>query len=112
MADRYATSHAKHAARVVNALATPATYFKAGTVGRPVRMASKRVSPTDAEIINAYGIGARIVTITKDAIAPDTPAQFDRLEILGELFTIDAVAPNYRDEILVSFTCYCMGQKQ
>jgi len=112
MADRYARTHATHAARVINALATPATYFKQGAVGRPVRVASRRVAPTDTEIINAYGIGARIVTIANDAIKPDTPAQFDRLELLGELYTIDAVAPNYRDDLLVSFTCYCMGQKQ
>jgi hypothetical protein len=112
MADRYATSQAKAAAKLINAMASPATYFKAGTVGRPVRVASRRVAPTDTEIINAYGIGARIVTVAADAIKPDAPAQFDRFELLGELYTIDAVAPNYRDELLVSFTCYCMGQKQ
>jgi len=112
MADRYATSHARHAAKVINALATPATYFKAGTVGRPVRVASRLVNPTDVEIINAYGLGGRIVTIAKSAIDPDAPAQFDRLELLGELYTIDFVTPVFRDDIHVSYKCYCMGQKQ
>ena len=112
MASRMMATLARETSRAITMLATPATYFKQGTVGRPIKVGWKRVAPTDTEIINAYGLGALRVTIPADAISPDVPAQFDRLELLGELYTIDYVGANYSAEILVSYLCYTMGQKQ
>lgn len=112
MANRMMASLDRHVRRAIGELSTPAVYFKAGFIGRPIRCGWQRVAPTDTEIVNAYGLGAQIVTIAADAIAPDVPAQFDRLELLGELYTIDYVGPNYSAEILTSYLCYCTGQKQ
>ena len=112
MANSTMTQLAKHTQAAINFMSTPAVYFKAGTAGRPMRVGWKRVAPTDIELVNAYGIGAIKVTIAANAIAPDEPAQFDRLELLGELYTIDYVGPNYSADLLVSYLCYCTGQKQ
>lgn len=112
MASRMMTTLARETSKTINALGTPAVYFKQGMTGRPIKVGWKRVGPTDTELINAYGIGALKVRIAVDAIEPDVPAQFDRLELLGELYTIDYVAQNYSAEILTDYLCYCMGQKQ
>ena len=110
-ADPYAATHARAAARLINTLGVePVTYFKAGAVGRQLLAQARWVQPTETDIINAYGLGARIVTVAAETIAPDRPAQFDRVEIAGALFTVDYVHELRRGPHLVAFKLYCMGQ--
>ena len=92
--------------RTLKALGTPATVQpKAGdSVECLVGLNSK---PSD-ELINAYGVNVKVVTV----LVSDVPElkKLDRITLDGERHTIDDVRINRINDINVSHICICRGK--
>lgn len=68
----------------------------------------KTVGAKDIELINSYGIGAKVLTI-KAASLPVPPEKFDEFTVNGEVYTADAVHPVRINDQIVGYKCYCRG---
>ena len=62
----------------------------------------------DEEIVNAYGIGSKVITIR----AMDVPevTKLDRCEIGPERYTFDAVMPVHLNDQLIGWRCVVKGR--
>jgi len=62
----------------------------------------------DEEIVNAYGVGAKVITIR----AVDVPvvSKLDQCEIGPERYTFDAVMPVHLNELLIGWRCVVKGR--
>lgn len=71
-------------------------------------MGIRTVGAKDVELINSYGIGAKILTV-KAASLPIPPEKFDEFVINSESYTADAVHPVRVNDQLVGYKVYCRG---
>jgi len=90
-------------------LAAPATWTQDGVaVALQAGFAIGR--ETDVAVANALGVGVRKVTLRAMDTAGRTPRPLDRLELAGEVLTIDAVTPIIFAGELYGWKCQCAGQ--
>ena len=87
----------------------PATYIKQGRPPRALEVAIRIAAPTDIEIVNAYGINARIITVAADDLAPDVLELFDRFWVAGETFTANGVRAIRLGNALIGYKCFSRG---
>ena len=88
----------------------PAFLIRSPLAPFPVEVALKTVGPTDAEIVNTWGLGARIVTIPADALpAPYVPQRFDRVQIGTSLHTADYVHEIRIGDEVIAYKIYVRG---
>lgn len=62
----------------------------------------------DIEVVNAYGIETRIITISKN-VSGIEPGKFDEIKISGLRYTIQAVHEVFFNEVLIGYRCYARG---
>ena len=95
---------------VVDALGVPALWeqTKAPNASKPVIVGFKTVTYKDEELINAFGIGAKVLTVKVKDIAQ--VAKFDRFTIHGERYTIDEVMPVHLNGVLLFWKCFVKGK--
>src|SRR5215475_16191717 len=59
-----------------------------------LQVALKTVAPTDSDLVNAWGVGARIFTIAAEDVSSDlAPEQYDTIEAAGGRHTVNYVHP-------------------
>jgi hypothetical protein len=69
----------------------------------------KIAGTNDAEIIQAYGIGVRVITCDARDFTTQ-PEKFDKFIVNGESFSCLAVHPVHLNASLVGYKCYCKGK--
>ena len=79
--------------QVIDLLGVPATWTKAdGSLSADVVVGFKTAGKEDVAAVNAFGWGVVIMTgAVRDF--PQAPEQFDRIEIKGLFYTINAAHP-------------------
>lgn len=78
----------------------------------PVRFLLRHAGVRDEAIVNAYGVGAQIITLA--AVPPfdcAPPQKFDRI-VQGAhlLYVFDAVIPRTVGDVLIAYTAYVRGK--
>jgi len=68
----------------------------------------KTVGFKDEELINAFGIGAKVFTVKVSDIA--VIEKFDRFTIGEEKYTIDAVMPVHLNGVQIFHKCFVKGK--
>lgn len=83
-------------AKPPNSTATPTIGFRTAGIN-------------DAEVINAYGIGAKIVTMKVDDFTV-APEKFDEILVLAERYTLDAVNPIHLNGAVIGYKAFIRGK--
>lgn len=81
--------------RVLTQLGTPGVWCQAlkPNATNKVTVGMRTVGWQDTELVNAYGINARILTVSVKEVS--LLAKFDRIEIGNEKYTLDDAIPVY-----------------
>jgi hypothetical protein len=83
----------------INTLGVPATvYPKAGDA---VECIVGFKTSSDVDVINAWGVGSKIVTVQVADVA--LLEKLDRIQIGSERYTLDSVAPVHLNDVLVGW---------
>jgi len=94
----------------IDLLGVPATWTqtKDPKATKDVVVGFKSASWRDEELINAYGIGAKVLTIK----VSDIPVmeKFDRITIGGEKYTIDSVMPVHLNGVQIFHKAVVRGK--
>ena len=69
----------------------------------------KTVGVKDEATVNAYGMGARIITIRAGDL-PVAPEKFDRITVGGETDAIEDVQPVHLGGTLLGWRCFIKGK--
>ena len=62
----------------------------------------------DEEIINSWGIGAKIITIRSEEVNP--VKKLDRVFIMDQVYTLEFVDPVMLNDIFCGYRCYVRGK--
>lgn len=94
----------------VDMLGVPATWSraKAPTPTQLLTVGFRTAGVKDAEIVNAYGINATIITVRATGVAT-APEKFDSFTIQGIRYTADAVHPIHLAGAVIGWKVYCQG---
>lgn len=94
----------------INTLGVPASWSTAdgSNTGTPI-IGFRTAGLNDTEVINAYGIGAKIVTM-KFADFPVAPKKFDKIIVGLEHYTLDAVNPVHLNGVVIGYKGYIRGK--
>jgi len=95
---------------VVTTLGVPAVWkqTKAPQATQSVVVGFKTASWRDEELINAFGIGAKVFTVKVADIA--YIEKFDRFTVAGETYTIDTVMPVHLNGVHLFHKCFVKGK--
>ena len=90
----------------IKLLGTDAT-FKA----KPIKLGFKTAGSKDkdAEVVNSYGVGAKIITIDIDTITV-TPKKYDYAHIKSNKYVFEYVHPIYLGGDLVGYKVFVKGK--
>lgn len=95
---------------VVDLLGVPAIWRQAKPprTSKNVTLGFKTVGMRDEELVNAFGVGAKVLTIK----VRDLPVieKFDQIEIGNERYTIDTVLPIHLNGVHVFHKCFVKGR--
>ena len=94
----------------VEMLGVPATWTqtKDPQATADVVVGFKTASWRDEELINAYGIGAKVFTVKVADIA--VIEKFDRFVVKSEKYTVDSVMPVYLNGVHLFHKCIIRGK--
>lgn len=97
--------------QVIELLGSPCiwTQAKPPHATKTVRAGFRTAGAQDAEVVNAYGIGAKIITL-KAADFTVPPEKFDKLQFNAERYTADSVQPIHLNAAVVGWKIYARGQ--
>lgn len=98
--------------RTIRLLAVqPAFIVRQAEPGAPVavEVALKTVGPTDQDIVNTWGLGARIFTLPADGMDGAAPVRFDRVQIGASVHTVDYVHEIRIGDEVVGWKLYARG---
>ncbi len=97
--------------RVIDTLGVQVTWTQAKTPhnSKSVVAGMKIAGVQDDAIVQAYGVGARIMTL-KASDFPTPPEKFDRLAVDSEVYTAEAVQPVHLNAALVGYKIYIKGK--
>lgn len=100
-------------AATVHALGSPMQYRPHGG-GAPVDLVGGFVTAnlSNQTVVQAYGLGTRIVTLAAADLGAIVPKQFDRVAIAGGLFTVDTWSPVIAAGVTVGWKGYVRGLPQ
>ena len=90
----------------INALGVPATVMP--KAGDPVDCTVGFKTSTDVDIINAWGVGSKIVTI-QFADVPELE-KLDRVKIENERYTLEQVSPIHLNDDVIAWRGVVRGQ--
>jgi hypothetical protein len=96
--------------RTIDVLGVPMMWAEAKSAATAPLVAGLRIaSDTESTIVQAYGVGARIITI-KAASLTQAPVKFDRFIMGGEVMVAEHVAPVHLAGTLVGYRVYVRGR--
>lgn len=90
----------------VKSLGVPATHVSTDGVETECTVGFKTTK--DEEIINSWGIGAKIITIRAAEVSQVN--KLERLFIMGQIYTLDFVDPVMLNDIFCGWRCYVRGK--
>lgn len=97
---------------VIDTLGVPATiHFVNRPVNTPplaVNVGFKSISWKDEELVNAFGIGAKIITVKAREVMQ--LLKFDVIKIADEEYTIDSVFPVHVNGTVIFHKCVVKGK--
>jgi hypothetical protein len=95
---------------VVDTLGVPGTWAqtKSPNATKDVVVGFRTLGYADEALINAFGIGTKVLTIKAKDIA--VVEKFDRFTIGTETYTIDAVMPVHLNGVHLFHKCYIRGK--
>jgi len=95
---------------LLDTLGVPATWIQAKEPQetKEVVLGFKSASWRDEELINAFGIGAKVFTVKASDIA--VIEKFDRFTIHGERYTADSAMPVHLNGLLFLWKVYIRGK--
>ena len=95
---------------VINTLGVPVTWTQTKDPGATadVVVGFKSATWRDEELINSYGIGAKVFTVK----VSDIPVieKFDRITMTNEKYTVDSVMPVFINGIHLFHKCVVRGK--
>jgi hypothetical protein len=92
--------------QVIDTLGVPAVIHATGGGSKSCVVGFK--TTRDEEIVNAWGVGTKVVTI-KVTDAPEVK-KMDRVDIGNERYTFDAVFPVHLNADLIGWRCVVKGK--
>lgn len=97
---------------VVDMLGVPGTWTQAKPPNNtlPTTVGFKTAGLDDKEVVNAYGVGAKIITFKAADFATTAPEKFDQLTIAGERYTLDEVMPIHLNGVLIFYKAFVRGK--
>ena len=95
---------------LVATLGVPATWkqTKDPQATQDIIVGFKSIGWKDQELINAFGIGAKVLTIRVSELA--NIDKFDTITVNGERYTIDTVMPVHLNGVHLLHKCYIRGK--
>ena len=95
----------------INMLGVPAVWSqaKAPEATANITVGFKTAGKDDEEIVNAYGMGAKIITLIDGTTSP-APLKFDRIEIDNEVYTLGAVMPIHLNGTVIGHKAIARGE--
>jgi len=93
-------------------LATPAVWTQAKPphTSRSIEVGIKTAGPKDEAVINAYGVGAKIITMkATDFVHP--PEQFDQIKIGEEVYVLADVHSANVGDVIQTYKGYTRGKR-
>lgn len=79
------------------------------TASRTMVAGVRPVGADETDVVNAYGIDARIVTAKVSDFKTDQPQKFDRFELGDEVLVVHHVRIDRVNNAKALYTCYCRG---
>lgn len=97
--------------RVIDTLGVPMswTHIKSGLT-LSVIGGIKIAGNEDIAIVNAYGIGARIITVKASSFPTTHPEKFDKFVVGSETYIIENVSPVHFNGELVGYRVFTKGR--
>ena len=97
---------AKFYKETINAIGVEATVLPKQSI--PVNCTIGFKTSSDVDIINAWGVGSKVLTIQTN----DVPVleKLDRVEVDGERYTLDSVSPIHLNNMHIAWRCIVRGQ--
>ncbi len=96
--------------QVLDLMGVPAVWHQAKSPAatKNVQVGFTVATIQDEAIVNAYGIGTRIITVK----ATDLPSleKFDRFDIQGEMYTLAAAQPLHVNGVLAFYQGFAKGK--
>ena len=95
----------------IDALGVPATWTQAKPPAdtKNITVGFRTAGKDDQEIVAAYGIAAKIITMKAADFTTD-PEKFDSLLIMNERYTLDAVMPVHLNGAIIGYKAYARGK--
>jgi len=114
MSSQHAAALIAQLAAVLSREGMSGSYVRAGAdeaTGVPVRFLLRHPGVRDDAIVNAYGVGAQIVTLAHAPMfAAMPPGKFDSLlQASGARLVFDSAVPRALGDVVVAWTAYCRG---
>jgi len=76
---------------------------------KPVKLGFKTAGVKDEEVVNSYGLGAKIITIDIDTINV-TPKKFDFIHVDSNKYVFESVHPIYLGGNQVGWKAFVKGK--
>lgn len=96
---------------LIDTIGVPASLqvSKTGAVVSLRRVGFASVGRMEEALVNAYGVTGKVITVKA---ADAEPVRLDRIVVLGESYTIDAVNPIHApgSGTVVAYRCYVKGK--
>lgn len=101
--------------QLINTVGIPMEFrqAKAPAAVVPIAKAGIATAKADAQVVNAYGAGSRVVTILQTSLPGIVPEQFDSVVINGvEVLVFDAVLPAHEpgSGAVIGWRCMVRGK--
>lgn len=90
----------------VKSLGVPATHVSTEGIATECTVGFK--TARDEQIINSWGIGTKIVTIRAAEVSP--VKKLDRVFVMDQVYTLDAVDPVMLNDVFCGYRCYVRGK--
>lgn len=90
----------------VKSLGVPATHMSTEGIETECIVGFKTTK--DEEIINSWGIGAKVITIRAEEVSP--VKKLDRIFIEDQTYTLEFVDPVMLNNIFCGYRCYVRGK--
>lgn len=97
--------------QVIELLGSPCVWTQAKPphATKTVRAGFRTAGAQDTEVVNAYGMGAKIITL-KAADFTTAPEKFDKLQFGTERYTADSVQPVHLNAAVIGWKIFVKGQ--
>jgi hypothetical protein len=97
--------------KLIDTLGIPLTWESAKQGSTAAIVAGMRIASDQSDaIVNAYGVGARIITLKASSFPTTQPEKFDKFKTGSEVYVADTVVPVHLNNELVGYRVYVRGK--